>query len=64
LWLFSLEKRRLGGDVTAAYQYLKEPTRKLERDFFTRACCDGTRGNGFKLNLRTTGGSGPASKAS
>jgi len=27
---FSLEKRRLWG---AAFQYLKRPTRKLERDF-------------------------------
>ena len=34
LGLFSLEKRRLQGDLTAAFQYLKEPTRKLEREFF------------------------------
>jgi len=34
LGLFSLENRRLQGDLTAAFQYLKEPTRKLERDFF------------------------------
>jgi len=32
LRMFSLEKRRLQGDLTAAFQYMKGPTRKLERD--------------------------------
>ena len=33
LGLFNLKERRQWGDRRAAFQYLKGPTRKLEKDF-------------------------------
>jgi len=49
LGLFSLEKRRLRRDLLAAFQYLKEAYRKDGENIFTRACCDRTRNNAFKV---------------
>jgi len=49
LRLFSLEKRRLQGDLLAAFQHLKGPHKKAGKGHFMRACSDRTKGNGFKL---------------
>jgi len=48
LGLFRLEKRRLRGDLLAAFQYLKGTYRKDVENIFIRACCDRTRNNCFK----------------
>ena len=52
LGLFSMEKRRLWGDLIVAFQYLKEGDKKEWDRLFSRFCCDRTRGNGFKRKER------------
>jgi len=49
LGLFSLQRRRLRGDLRAAFQYLKRAYKKDEEELFRRALKDRTRGNGFIL---------------
>ncbi|KAJ7413293.1 hypothetical protein WISP_92143 [Willisornis vidua] len=47
--LFSLEKRRLQADLTAAFLFLKWAYKKAGEGLLTKACSDRTRVNGFKL---------------
>jgi len=49
LGIFSLEKRRLQGDLIAAFQYLNGSYRKGGGRLFRSICGNRTRGNGFKL---------------
>ena len=50
LGLFSLEKRRFWGHLITAFQYPKGAYRKDGKNLFSKACCDRTRSNGFKLS--------------
>ena len=49
LGLFSLKKRRLQGNLIAAFQYLKGAHKKDGDKQFSSPCCNRTRSNGFKL---------------
>ena len=47
--LFSLEKRRLQGDLVMAFQYLKGAYEQEGEWLLKQIDSDKTRGNGFKL---------------
>ena len=48
--MFSLEKRKLWGDLIAAFQYLKGAFKQEGSQLFERIDNSRTRGNGFKLS--------------
>ena len=48
LRVFSLERRRLQGHLTAAFRYVKGAHEKGTARLFTRVCSDRRRGEGFK----------------
>ena len=51
LGLFSLEKRRLWGDLIVAFQYLQGGSKTEGDRLFSRVCCDRTMEKGLNKNF-------------
>ena len=54
LGLFSLEKRRLRGNLINIYKYLSCGRQRDKARFFSAVCDNRTRGNGHKLKHRSS----------
>ena len=52
LGLFSLEKRRLRGDLISVYKYLRCGRQRDEARLFSALCGNMTKGNDYKLKHR------------
>ena len=55
LKLFSVERRKIRGDLRVSLQHVQGGCKKEGDRLFRRVCFDRRRGNGFKLEERRVG---------